>query len=553
MNGKYAIPRRVDMTERNWPGRRIETSPQWCAVDLRDGNQALPDPMTPDQKKRYFALLCRTGFKQIEIGFPAASADDFQFCRDLIEENRIPDDVVISVLTQAREPLIRRTFEALAGAPRAVCHVYVAASDLHMRFVFGKTPEQTAEMAVDAVKLIRQLADEADGDVGLEFSPEEFTDADLGYTVRLCDQVVETWKPAAGERVVLNLPATVERRPPTEYADMIEEFARQQRQRDKSIISLHAHNDMGCAVAATEMALQAGADRVEGTLLGHGERSGNVDLVTLALNLQYLGIDTGLDFGNLEDVVAEVIELTGMPVHPRHPYAGELVFTAFSGSHQDAIHKGLDRRAELEKFFGAWKIPYLHIAPQDLGRSFEKFIRINSQSGKGGIAHVLENDYGIRPPRELLMDLSKRVQELADRKAKEVQADEVWTIFRDTYITAAPIELANYWPRPSADDPEQIKGEAHVRYKGELHKLEGAGAGPISAFVRAMRQLPLPEFTLEEYEEDAIGNTADAEAIAFVQLKRSDDGTAWGVGTGSNIDQAAVRAIVAALNNLAPC
>lgn len=551
---KYAVPPPVRMTERTWPSQRITTAPIWCAVDLRDGNQALPDPLNPQQKKQYFDLLTRIGFKQIEIGFPSASSDDFQFCRDLIEENRIPEDVTISVLTQARDPLIRRTFEALKGVKNGICHVYTATSDLHMRFVFGKDREQTREMAVEAVKLIRELADQAaqtDGStIGLEFSPEEFTDSDLDFVVPLCDEVVEAWNPKAGEAVNLNLPATVERRPPNEYADMIEEFIRRLKHRDRSIVSLHTHNDMGCAVASTEMSLMAGADRVEGTLLGHGERSGNVDLVTLALNLQYMGVDTGLDFSNLESVVDEVVELTGMGVHPRHPYAGELVFTAFSGSHQDAIHKGLTKRKELEEFFGAWKIPYLHIGPQDLGRSFEKFIRINSQSGKGGIAHVLAQDYGINPPRELLIELSKKVQEYADRKAKEVESGEVWDIFVGEYMRSEPLELINYWPRPSAEDPSQIDGEAHVRYNGKETKLSGSGGGPISAFARAIRHLPLPQFTLEEYEEDAIGNTADAEAVAFIRLRREEEGSAWGVGTGSNIDQAAVRAIVSALNRL---
>ena len=554
MSPKYAVPEPVEMTERTWPSRRITAAPVWCAVDLRDGNQALPDPLTPQQKKEYFDLLTRIGFKQIEIGFPSASADDFEFCRALIEEGRIPEDVTISVLTQAREPLIRRTFEALKGVEKAICHVYTATSDLHMRFVFGKDRRQTHDMALQSIALIRQLADQAlaedRSDIGLQFSPEEFTDSDLDFVVALCDDVVETWSPKDGESVILNLPATVERRPPNEYADMIEEFIRRQKHRDRSVISLHTHNDMGTAVASTEMSLMAGADRVEGTLLGHGERSGNVDLVTLALNLQYMGIDTGLDFSNLEQIVAEVVKLTGMGVHPRHPYAGELVFTAFSGSHQDAIHKGLTRRKELEDFFGAWKIPYLHIGPQDLGRSFEKFIRINSQSGKGGIAHVLEQDYGVRPPRELLIELSRKVQEYADKKAREVESREVWDIFTGEYMRSAPLELVNYWPRPSAEDPSQIDGEAHVRHKGELAKLSGSGGGPISAFARAIRHLPLPTFTLEEYEEDAIGNTADAEAIAFIRLRREEEGSAWGVGTGSNIDQAAVRAIVSALNRL---
>lgn len=554
MTQKYAKPAPVPMQHRQWPNNTIERAPAWCAVDLRDGNQALPDPMNPQQKHEYFELLTDIGFKQIEIGFPSASADDFQFCRELIEQDRIPDDVEISVLCQAREHLIRRTFEALKGVKQAVFHVYIATSDLHMRYVFGKTPEQTRQIAHDAVALIRDLAREMpDSRVRLQFSPEEFTDSDLDYVVDLCDEVVETWDAVDDRKVILNLPATVERRPPNEYADMIEAFCTRQRHRDRSIISLHAHNDMGTAVAATELALMAGADRVEGTLLGHGERCGNVDLVTFALNLQYLGVDTGLDFSHLEDVTRKLEELTGMGIHARHPYAGELVFTAFSGSHQDAIHKGLSRRDEMVERYGGWKIPYLHMAPDDLGRSFEKFIRINSQSGKGGIAHVLQADYGVSAPRSLLVDLSRHVQEYADRKGKEVNGKEVWQLLVDHYVKLdKPLQLLNYWPRPHADDPSRIEGELHVMHRGKKHVLHGSGDGPISAFVRGLRQLNLPAFTLEEYEEDAIGSSADAEAITFVRLQDDDNRSRFGVGIGPNIDQAAVKAIVAGLNGLFP-
>lgn len=550
----YAKPTGITVKNRQWPDKTITESPHWCAVDLRDGNQALPDPMTPDQKKRYFKLLCEIGFKEIEVGFPCASADDFQFCRDLIEQDLIPDDVTISVLCQSREHLIHRTFEALKGVKKAVFHVYIATSDLHMNFVFGKEAEETAQTAVDSVKLIRKMANEAsESEIGLEFSPEEFTDTDLDFAVELCDKVVEAWNPKNAEKVILNLPATVERRMPNEYADMIEEFIRRQKHNDKSIISLHAHNDMGMAVAATQMSLMAGAQRVEGTLLGHGERCGNVDLLVFALNLQYLGVDTGLNFSNLDEIVDEVVELTGMDVHPRHPYAGELVFTAFSGSHQDAIHKGLSRRDELRKHFSGWKIPYLHIAPDDLGRSFEKFIRINSQSGKGGIAHVLELDYGVKIPRNFLIDLSKHVQKYADSVGREINGKEVWSILMEEYAHhEKPLQLQKYWPRPDAVQPSHIEGEAHVVYKGAKHELHGSGDGPISAFVKAIRKLPIPEFSLVEYEEDAIGKSADAEAIAFVSLQNKQGNKSFGVGIGPNIDQAAVRALVAAVNRLFP-
>ncbi len=547
---RYARPPIIANPDRKWPEVVLDHSPIWCAVDLRDGNQALPNPMTPEQKKRYFQRLVDIGFKEIEIGFPSASADDFQFCRDLIEQNLIPEDVTISVLTQAREHLIARTMEALRGVRRAVCHVYIATSELHMRFVFGKTAEQTKNTALEAVRMVRAAVDSElrDSDVRLEFSPEEFTDTDLDFAVEVCDAVVEAWGPKPGERVILNLPATVERRLPHEYADMIELFCRRQKHREQSIISLHAHNDMGSAVAATEMALLAGADRVEGTLFGHGERSGNVDLITLAMNLEYLGVDTGLDFHNLEAIRNDIVDLTSMPVHPRHPYAGELVFTAFSGSHQDAIHKGLNRRDELAQFFGGWKIPYLHIDPADIGRRFERFIRINSQSGKGGVNYVLQNEYGVRLPRPLLVELTAHVQAFADTVKREVDAAEVWDIFCRRYMRQdGPIQLRNYWPRPSAESPEIIEAEVDLLFRGEAKRLQATGNGPIAAFVHALRQLPLPEFTLEDYEEGAIGEGAEAEAAAFVRLKAGST-AAYGVGFASNIDQAAVRAVVSALN-----
>ncbi len=550
---KYAPAAPYTISEREWPNNRITGSPQWCAVDLRDGNQALPNPMTPSQKHRYFELLTEIGFKQIEIGFPSASNDDFTFCREVIENDRIPQDVTISVLTQAREHLIARTFEALKGVKKAVIHLYIATSDLHMEYVFGKDKKETKETALNAVKQIRETAQQQmpEADIGLQFSPEEFTDSNLDFVVDLCEAVVDTWKPEENEKVVLNLPATVERRPPNEYADMIEEFIRRYDRTDQSIISVHAHNDMGTAVAASELTLMAGAERVEGTLLGHGERSGNVDLLTLALNLQYMGVDTGLDFTNVMDVADELVELTGMPIHPRAPYVGELVFTAFAGSHQDAVNKGIQRRDELTEKFGGWKLPYIHIAPQDLGRSFDKFVRINSQSGKGGIAHVLHTDYGLRIPRSLLADLSRHVQQYADQAAREVESKEVWDVLNDVYVRLEdPIKLLNYWPRPNKDDPAQIEGEVHVEYKGETYQLQGTGTGPIAAFVKALRHLPLPEFSLAEYEEDAIGRSAEAEAICYVAMEDQDKNSEFGIGVGPNIDQAAVRAIVSSLNRL---
>jgi 2-isopropylmalate synthase len=554
MNTNYSRPPAIDLPGRTWPNATISTPPAFCAVDLRDGNQALPNPMTPDQKKRYFKLLCDIGFKEIEVGFPSASQDDFQFCRDLIEDGMIPDDVVISVLTQAREHLIARTMEALAGVKQAVVHFYIATSELHSQFVFGLNPDQVLEAAVAACRQIREAVDAnfAAGTIGLEFSPEEFTDTDPEFALAICDAVVKEWRPAPAEKVILNLPATVERRLPNEYADLIEDFLDRCAYPDNSLVSLHVHNDMGCGVASTMLSLLAGATRVEGTLFGHGERTGNVDLVTVALNIEYLGVDTGLDFSNLMEISEIVAEVTDMGPHPRHPYAGELVFTAFSGSHQDAIHKGLSRRDKLADHFGGWKIPYLHVDPSTLGRSFKRFIRINSQSGKGGIAHVIETEYQVRLPRWFQVDLAAKVQAFADEAHREVSGDEVWDIFQKHYVTAdEPLALINYWPRPGDGDPTIIDGEVHVRYRGETTKVFASGNGPISAFVNALRELPdMPAFTLGEYEEETMGHSADARAVAFIRVTGEGDSFAIGAGIDSNIDQAAVRALVVAVNGL---
>jgi 2-isopropylmalate synthase len=553
MNTNYARPNPIDLPDRQWPSASITETPIWCAVDLRDGNQALPNPMTPPQKKRYFKLLCDIGFKQIEVGFPSASQDDFQFCRDLIEGGLIPDDVTISVLTQARPHLIARTMEALAGVKQAVVHFYIATSELHSSFVFGLEPQQVLDTAVASCRQIREAVDAnfAPGTIGLEFSPEEFTDTDPDFGIAICDAVVKEWGPAPGERVILNLPATVERRLPNEYADLIENFLARCAYPDNSLVSLHAHNDMGCGVASTMLSLLAGATRVEGTLFGHGERTGNVDLVTIALNLEYMGVETGLDFSNLMEISDIVAEVTDMSPHPRHPYVGELVFTAFSGSHQDAIHKGLTRHDELAGHFGGWKIPYLHVDPSSLGRSFKRFIRINSQSGKGGIAHVIETEYGVRLPRWMQIALAAKVQAFADKAHREVSGDEVWDIFQEAYVTADDsLALVKYWPRPNDVDPTIIDGEVHVNYRGELRKIFASGNGPISAFVHALRELPeMPEFSLEEYEEETMGQSAEAKAVAFIRVS-SGERIGIGVGIDSNIDQAAVRALVVAVNSV---
>ena len=437
---KYVNPPTIDLPDRQWPTSTIQASPLWCSVDLRDGNQALPNPLTPRQKLEYFQLLCNIGIRHIEVAFPSASQDDFDFTRRLIEEGLIPDDVFIMGLSQCRPHLIDRTFEALQGIERGIVHLYCATSELHMRQVFGISRAETLEMVVKAIDQTRQLSDAmVDSDIRLEFSPEEFTDTDLDFALEVCQAVFETWGKATEDKpLILNLPATVERRPPNQYADMIEWFGRHFSPREKVLISVHSHNDQGMAVAATELALLAGAQRVEGTLFGHGERTGNVDLVVMANNLRSRGIETALDFSNLPEIIQTVEELTGMKIYYRQPYAGEYVFTAFSGSHQDAVRKGMLKQAEApEKFNMGWKIPYLHVDPADLGRKFERLIRINTQSGKGGDAWVLEQDYGIKPPKAMLPEIGAAVQKYADEVARELTSEEVHQVFLDEFVSPA--------------------------------------------------------------------------------------------------------------------
>jgi len=552
---KYKNPEMIHLPDRQWPAKSVTKSPIWCSVDLRDGNQALPDPMDPDQKLEYFQMLCKVGFKHIEIGFPSASQDEFDFFRNLIENDLIPDDVFIMGLTQSRPHLIERTMEAFKGCKRGIVHAYIAPSDLHMKQVFGMERPQLIETAVAATKQIRELADQMhESDIRYEFSPEEFTDTDIDFSIELCEAVFEAWGKATPEKpMIMNLPATVERRPPNQYADLIEYFCRNFSNRDSILVSLHSHNDQGMAVAATELSLMAGADRVEGTLFSHGERTGNVDLVTCINNLYSRGIDTGIDFSDLAGVAETVERLTGMPIYYRQPYAGEYAFTAFSGSHQDAINKGIHKLPEAPERFGmAWKVPYLHIDPADLGRRFERLIRINSQSGKGGIAWVLEQDYDIEVPKAMQPELSKYVQAYSESVGREISSEEVHTIFQSEFVAPeGPYELVGYWPRPDDKDPTFIHGEVKVKVNGEEKKVVADGNGPISAFVNAINQIVDVDFTVDDYHEQAIGKGADAQALAYVPLKLAGNGVIFGVGADSNIDQAAVRAIVAGLNRIA--
>jgi 2-isopropylmalate synthase len=550
---KYAPPAPIDLADRTWPGKTLDKAPTWCSVDLRDGNQALPNPLGPEAKLEYFKLLGEIGFDHIEVAFPSASQDDFAFTRRLIDDGHVPDDVFIMGLVQCRSHLIERTFEAMSGAPRGIVHAYVASSDLHMHQVFGRTRQGVIDMAVEATEQIRDLARQAGGDFRYQFSPEEFTDSDIEFVLDLCQAVYDAWADASDEKpLILNLPATVERRPPNHYADMIEYFCRKFPHRENVRISLHAHNDQGMAVAATELALLAGGDRVEGTLFGHGERTGNVDVVTMANNLRSRGVEPGLDFSDLPRVAASVERLTNMRVYYRQPYAGEYVFTAFSGSHQDAIRKGMHKLDEAPETFGmSWKVPYLHIDPADLGRKYQGLIRINSQSGKGGIVWVLEQEFGLEVPKAMHAQLGKAVQNYSDQVGREISSDEVFRVFQDQFVNPdGPYQLVGYWPRPDEQDPTQIHGELRIEVQGKAHKVSADGNGPLSAFMHCLKQVGVEGVQIQDYFEQAIGKGEDAQAMAYVPLVLPDEKVIFGVGTDTNIDQAAVRAIVAGLNRV---
>jgi 2-isopropylmalate synthase len=550
---KYSYPEPIPIKDRQWPDQKTEKAPIWTSVDLRDGNQALPIPMNPQKKLEYFNLLVKIGFKEIEVGFPSASQDDFDFVRQLIEENLIPDDVRISVLTQARANLINRTVDSLKGAKWAIVHCYVATSDLHGRFVFGRDRDAVKKMAVDGTRLIVDAIEQAGmtGRIGYEFSPEEFTDSDIDFVIEVCEAVKEAWGVSEKQDFMLNLPATVERRPAYQYADMIEYFCRNYKYRPETTISLHAHNDQGCAVAATEMALLAGADRVEGTLFGHGERTGNLDVATLALNLMARGIDPCLDFSDMSKIVRVVENASGIEVHPRHPYAGQLVFTAFSGSHQDAIRKGMDIKKEIAEHFGCgWKIPYLHIDPADIGRSYEKLIRINSQSGKGGIAFLLENEFGIYPPKAMHPEIGKVVQQAVDASGNEIDSNDLRRIFEDKFVNVSGKYRLLKYKRVEASNPDLVAMKVFTRISGKKIVLEGEGNGPISAVVHALKSCDkVIDFMLDDFSERSLGRSADAVAIAFVGIRLDEQSSLiYGAGENSNIDRAAINALFCALN-----
>src|SRR5712671_5865850 len=496
---KYRPYDTVDLPDRTWPNVVLTSAPIWCSVDLRDGNQALVNPMDAARKRRFFELLVRLGFKEIEVGFPAASKTDFDFVRMLVDEELIPDDLTIAVLTQARSELIERTYEAIEGVPRAIVHLYNSTSTTQRRVVFGLDRDGVRELAVRATARCRELAELSDDEIVFEYSPESFHHSVLDFALEICEAVAAEWLPTPGEKMIVNLPTTVEHFPPNVYADRIEWFARNFSQRDSSILSIHPHNDRGTAVATAELGLMAGGDRVEGTLFGNGERTGNVDIVTLALNLLTQGVDPGLDFSQLDETRRIVEECNDLPVHPRHPWAGDLVYTAFSGSHQDAIKKGMhaQQRSDTE----LWDVPYLPIDPQDLGRSYEAIIRVNSQSGKGGVAYLLLSEYRLDLPRGLQVEFSQAVQAITDAAGGELSAAELYELFNDNYLSLTePYELLSY-RHEASDAGDHLR--ATLRVEGKNVDVESNGNGPIAALVNALDSLGV-EIGVLDYHEHAL-------------------------------------------------
>ena len=543
---KYSAFKPIDLKNRNWPNKLIEKAPIWCSVDLRDGNQALIEPMGAERKNRMFDLLCKLGFKEIEVGFPSASKTDFDFVRDLIENKKIPSDVNIQVLTQAREELIINTFDSLKGASKAIVHFYNSTSTLQRRVVFDQDKDGIKKIATDAAELIKRLATEnTSTEWTFEYSPESFTGTELEYAREVCDEVVEILKPVSKNKIIINLPATVEMSTPNIYGDQIEWMNNNLKNRKDICLSLHPHNDRGTAVAASEFGLMAGADRVEGTLFGNGERTGNVDIVTIALNMLTQGIEPELDFSNINSVMREVEYCNQLPVHPRHPYAGDLVFTAFSGSHQDAIKKGFQtiKKSNDPK----WEVPYLPIDPADLGRNYEAVVRINSQSGKGGVAFLLEKDHGVSLPRRLQISLSQKIQKLADESGKEISSSEIWDIFEKSYLQ--PVNNFSYIKHASSSKQEMHSLELTMNMNDRETIIQGSGNGPIDSFINGLSNEVGVNIKVADYHQSAISSGSDAKAAAYIELENNGE-TFWGVGIHPNTTRASFDAIIVGLSKL---
>ena len=539
-SSKYRPFRPIGLNDRTWPDKVIDRAPLWCSVDLRDGNQALIEPMDAARKRRMFDMLVKTGFKEIEVGFPAASQTDFDFVRELIERSLIPDDVTVQVLTQARAELIERTFEALRGVRRAIVHLYNSTSTLQRRVVFGLDRAGVIDIAVQAARCVQDhAARRPETNWSFEYSPESFTGTELDFAVEICDRVTEVWRPTPDRKVILNLPATVEMATPNIYADQIEWFGRHIANRDAIVLSIHPHNDRGTAVAAAELAVMAGAERVEGTLFGNGERTGNVDVVTLSLNLYTQGVHPGLDFSNINEAARCAEHCNQLPIHPRHPYVGDLVFTAFSGSHQDAIRKGLAAQRGAD----AWEVPYLPIDPRDVGRTYESVIRVNSQSGKGGIAYLLERDYGLTMPRRLQIEFSQVVQAVTDATGKELTSEQIWSLFEREYLGKDGVYVYS-GHQLSTSDSDLERLTLRLRCNGQGALLHGEGNGPIDAIVDALGL----RFDVLSYEEHSIASGSDARAACFVEITTPARATLFGVGMHENIITASLLAVLSAVN-----
>ena len=541
---KYRAFAPVRLTDRTWPDAVITKPPVWCSVDLRDGNQALIEPMDIERKVRMFEQLVKIGFKEIEVGFPSASQIEFDFMRKLIEENRIPDDVTVQVLTQAREHLIRRTFEALEGVPRAIVHLYNATAPVMRRVVLNMSEDEIVELAVTNAQMFKDIAAQHPGTKWtFQYSPEMYSDTELEFSRRVIDAVTDVWQPTPENKCIINLPTTVEHSTPNIFADMVEWTHRNIKRRDSVVISVHPHNDRGTGTAAAELSLMAGADRLEGCLFGNGERTGNLDVVNVALNMYIQGVNPGLDFSDIDDIRATVEHCNQLPVHPRHPYVGDLVYTSFSGSHQDAIKKAFAAHKEGD----IWDMPYLPIDPKDLGRSYEAVIRVNSQSGKGGIAYLLESEYGLQLPRRLQIEFSQVVQREMDASGKELSATDLWELFQREYGVNT-VKAPQY--RLSEADGV-VNMTSHIEIAGEKYFLEGEGTGPIDAFVQALSANVGRNVRVLNYAEHAIGEGASAKAIAYVELRVDDAQVCYGVGVDANIVSASLRAIISGVQRVA--
>jgi 2-isopropylmalate synthase len=545
---RYVAPERVHLPDRRWPERALSVAPTWCSVDLRDGNQALPDPMGHERKRALLELLVRVGFKQIELGFPSASQTDFDFIRWALTSGALPADVIPQVITQAREPLIARTFESIAGAERAIVHLYNSTSELQRRVVFGKSKQEIMDLAIQGALRVKREAEKVpETQIILQYSPESFTGTELEYALEVCDAVAQAWDAGPARPMIVNLPSTVEMTTPNVFADRIEWFERHRQRKEHVTLSVHCHNDRGTGVASAELAMLAGATRIEGTLLGNGERSGNVDILTIAMNLYSHGVDPMLYFADLPEVVRVVETATRLPVHPRHPYVGELVFTAFSGSHQDAIHKGMKRMAETDG--SRYEVPYLPIDPADVGRAYEPVIRINSQSGKSGVAHVLERDYGYRVPRALAVELSHIVQAVTDARGVELSAQEVAALFEEQYFDASgPYRLESVGIERRREDKE-CAVVAQLVVAGARREVRGIGNGPVEAFIAALGSLQGVPIEVADYAEHAAAPGADASALAYVAV-RVGESVRYGAGKHDDVVLAAFRAIVSAYNRV---